>query len=64
MECNKCGGAKPAALVGLDEVRDGLGGGFNERQNRVSVATVEVGEDGYDDFGRKIKAQKTDRYSI
>ena len=40
------------------QAREGLGGGFNERQDRASVATVEVDEDGYDDFGRKkIKAR-------
>lgn len=40
------------------QAREGLGGGFNERQDRASVATVEVDEDGFDDFGRKkIKAR-------
>ena len=40
------------------QAREGLGGGFNERQDRASVATVEVDADGYDDFGRKkIKAR-------
>lgn len=40
------------------QAREGHGGGFNERQDRASVATVEVDEDGYDDFGRKkIKAR-------
>lgn len=40
------------------QAREGYGGGFNERQDRASVATVEVDEDGYDDFGRKkIKAR-------
>ena len=29
--CNKCNTAKPASLVTVDEVRDGRGGGFNER---------------------------------
>ena len=39
------------------QAREGHGGGFNERQDRASVATVEVDADGYDDFGRKkIKA--------
>ena len=43
-------------LIG-QQAREGHGGGFNERQDRASVATVEVDEDGYDDFGRKkIKA--------
>jgi hypothetical protein len=37
-----------------EEVRDGRGGGFNERQTRVSAAHTEVGEDGFDDFGRRI----------
>lgn len=31
--CNKCNTAKPASLVTVDEVRDGRGGGFNERYN-------------------------------
>lgn len=45
-------------LVVLFQAREGHGGGFNERQDRASVATVEVDEDGYDDFGRKkIKAR-------
>eukprot|EP00903_Cladosiphon_okamuranus_P008485 g8152.t1 len=54
--CNKCQNPKPN--LATDEAREGLGGGFNERQDRASVATVEVDEDGYDDFGRKkIKAR-------
>lgn len=45
-------------LTPCPQAREGLGGGFNERQDRASVATVEVDEDGYDDFGRKkIKAR-------
>lgn len=44
--------------VRFSQAREGYGGGFNERQDRASVATVEVDEDGYDDFGRKkIKAR-------
>ncbi|KAF4317581.1 hypothetical protein BBO99_00006382 [Phytophthora kernoviae] len=39
----------------LDEKRDGAGGGFNERQERVASAKTEVGDDGYDDFGLKKK---------
>ncbi|CAM9435200.1 unnamed protein product [Ectocarpus sp. 4 AP-2014] len=55
--CNKCNNPKPN-LAATDEAREGLGGGFNERQDRASVATVEVDEDGFDDFGRKkIKAR-------
>jgi hypothetical protein len=42
-------------------VRDGLGGGFMERQERASKATVEVDEDGFDDFGRRAKKTKEDR---
>lgn len=54
--CNKCNGGKPAsALVCENEMRDGVGGGFNERQDRVSAATIEIDEDGYDDFGRRVK---------
>ena len=44
-----------------NEIRDGAGGGFNERQNRVSAASVEVDEDGFDDFGRRVKKEKKDR---
>ncbi|CAM9258575.1 unnamed protein product [Ascophyllum nodosum] len=55
--CNKCQNTKPN-IVSTDEAREGHGGGFHERQDRASVGTVEVGEDGYDDFGRKkIKAR-------
>ena len=39
------------------EQRDGLGGGFNERQERVAAATVEVDEEGFDDFGRRVKKE-------
>lgn len=31
-----------------NEVRDGAAGGFNERQDRVSAAAVEIDEEGYD----------------
>mmetsp|Transcript_2544 Transcript_2544/g.4455 ORF Transcript_2544/g.4455 Transcript_2544/m.4455 type:complete len:350 (+) Transcript_2544:43-1092(+) len=57
--CNKCGTAKPASLQTEDEVRDGAGGGFNERQGRMSAAAVEIDEEGFDDFGRRVK--KSDR---
>lgn len=43
------------------QAREGLGGGFNERQDRASVATVEVDEDGYDDFGRKKNKARADK---
>ncbi|KAF4134644.1 Zinc-finger in Ran binding protein [Phytophthora infestans] len=62
-ECNMCKSSKPG-MIGLDEKRDGAGGGFNERQERVASAKTEVGEDGYDDFGmrkKKVKASKTER---
>jgi hypothetical protein len=39
------------------EVRDGIGGGFNERQERVAQSSVEVGEDGFDDFGRRVQSR-------
>lgn len=39
-----------------------MGGGFNERQNRASTTVVEVDEEGFDDFGRRIKKNaKSDR---
>ncbi|ETI36344.1 hypothetical protein F441_17400 [Phytophthora nicotianae CJ01A1] len=62
-ECNMCKSSKPG-MAGLDEKRDGAGGGFNERQERVASAKTEVGEDGYDDFGmrkKKVKASKAER---
>ncbi|CAI5720295.1 unnamed protein product [Hyaloperonospora brassicae] len=62
-ECNMCKSSKPG-MPGLDERRDGAGGGFNERQERVASAKKEVGEDGYDDFGvrkKKVKASKAER---
>lgn len=43
------------------KAREGLGGGFNERQDRASVGTVEVDEDGYDDFGRKKNKARVDK---
>lgn len=54
-ECNTCNASKPVSLASVDEVREGKGGGFNERQQRVSQSAVEVGEDGFDDFGRRKK---------
>ncbi|OQR92762.1 hypothetical protein ACHHYP_20122 [Achlya hypogyna] len=61
-ECNIC--KNPKSTLGPDEKRDGAGGGFNERQERVASSKREVDEDGYDDFGQRrpaIKASKADR---
>jgi hypothetical protein len=45
--CNRCSTAKPVVKVYAEgEVRDGIGGGFNERQDRVATTTVEIAEDG------------------
>ncbi len=55
--CNLCGAAKPGLESGP---REGMGGGFLERQLRASHANVEVGVDGYDDFGR-LKEKKRSR---
>ena len=44
--------------VSENEQRDGAGGGFNERQDRASAATVEIDEEGFDDFGRRVKKLK------
>ncbi len=55
--CNLCGTAKPGLESGP---REGMGGGFLERQLRASHANVEVGVDGYDDFGR-LKEKKRSR---
>jgi len=39
-----------------------VGRGFNERQDRISAATVEIDEEGFDDFGRRVKKlSRTDR---
>ena len=39
-----------------------MGRGFNERQDRISAATVEIDEEGFDDFGRRVKKlSRTDR---
>lgn len=59
--CNKCQTAKPVTLLTVNEVRDGAGGGFNERQDRASSATLEITEDGFDDFGRRAKGGSYDR---
>ena len=54
-DCNQCHTKKPASVLTTDGNRDGAGGGFNERQERASAnASVVVGEDGFDDFGRRI----------
>ena len=38
-----------------------MGGGFLERQERASAATVEVTADGFDDFGRKKSNKSADK---
>ncbi len=54
--------SSPLNVIHQDERRDGAGGGFNERQHRASNTTVEVDEEGFDDFGRRIKKNaKADR---
>ena len=62
--CNKCQNPKPRALRDMikkkDERRDGLGGGFNEKQERASASlSVEIDQEGYDDFGRRVKKADT-----
>ena len=48
--CNRCSTPKPVVKVYAEgEVRDGIGGGFNERQDRVATTTVEIAEDGRDE---------------
>jgi hypothetical protein len=47
-------------MAGLEESREGLGGGFDERQERGAAArtrAAEVDDQGYDDFGRKVTAK-------
>ncbi len=59
--CNMCGGKKPT-LAGAGEAREGFGGGFNERQERgAATLGVEIGDDGFDDYGRKKQKEKVDR---
>jgi len=54
-ECNQCKTKKPTSLLTVDARRDGAGGGFNERQEKASTAAaLVVGEDGFDDYGRRI----------
>ena len=44
--CNKCNTTRPIVFEGDGRLREGVGGGFNERQERASAAVVEVAEDG------------------
>eukprot|EP01035_Chromulina_nebulosa_P018945 gene18945-24753_t len=59
--CNKCNTAKPKPILASNEARDGYGGGFMERQDRASKASLEVDEEGYDDFGRRAKKTLIDK---
>eukprot|EP01032_Pedospumella_encystans_P012690 gene12691-14663_t len=61
--CNKCNTAKPASALSEAENRDGAGKGFNERQDRISAAAVEIDEEGFDDFGRRVKKEKEQQAS-
>ena len=62
-DCNQCHTKKPASVLTTDANRDGAGGGFNERQERASAnASVVVGEDGFDDFGRRIDKGEQHRW--
>ena len=46
----------------MDEKRDGAAGGFNERQDRAAATTIEISEDGFDDFGRRtMKSKQQDK---
>lgn len=56
--CNMCNAPKPKSILSEDEVRTGAGGGFNERQERAAATTVEVADDGFDDFGRRTAKEK------
>lgn len=56
--CNICNAPKPKAVLTQEEIRTGAGGGFNERQERAAATTIEVADDGYDDFGRRAKEKK------
>ncbi|EQC30380.1 hypothetical protein SDRG_11957 [Saprolegnia diclina VS20] len=61
-ECNIC--KNPKTTLGPEEKRDGAGGGFNERQERMASSKREVDEDGYDDFGMRrpsVKSSKAER---
>ena len=69
--CNKCNNPKPKELNDKffkekfkkkDEHRDGHGGGFNEKQERaMNVLKVEVDDEGFDDFGRRVKKENVDK---
>jgi hypothetical protein len=53
---------KPKLSSGIGEKREGLGGGFLERQERAAATLGnEISADGYDDFGRKINKGNVDR---
>lgn len=56
--CNICDAPKPKAVLSQEEMRTGAGGGFNERQERAAATSIEVADDGYDDFGRRAKEKK------
>ena len=56
--CNMCNAPKPKAVLTQEEIRTGAGGGFNERQERAAATSIEVADDGYDDFGRRAKEKK------
>lgn len=50
-----------SSQVGDNEVREGKAGGFDERQDRVSKAALEIDEEGYDDFGRRLSKSRNDK---
>ncbi|XP_059092545.1 zinc finger Ran-binding domain-containing protein 2-like isoform X3 [Tigriopus californicus] len=52
--CNVCNGPRVTEI----EQRTGLGGGFNERQDRVEYKRHDSDSDEYDDFGRRKKSVK------
>ena len=59
--CNKCNGPKPKSALTEGEERTGVGGGFNERQDRAAATTIEVADDGFDDFGRRASKKEADK---
>ena len=62
-KCNKCNHEKPLHLMMKHRKKSGDIANLNENlaQDRASSSVIEVAEDGFDDFGRRIKKNKVDK---
>jgi len=62
-KCNKCNHEKPLHLIMKHRKKSGEITNLNENlaQDRASSSVIEVAEDGFDDFGRRIKKNKVDK---